>query len=101
MLNVIGGGTSVDQSTLPDWVSIYAQSDLYKENAAQLQQLSQPKGQVPSFDTPYARSFAVQFKEIIKRLGRLYCQQRATHARPSIQRPGLQPCLSLSLSLTC
>lgn len=76
MLNVIGGGTSVDQSTLPDWVSIYAQSGLHKENAARLQRLSRPKGQVPAFDTPYARSFAVQFKEIIKRLGRLYCQKK-------------------------
>jgi len=72
MLEVIGAGTRLDKTSVPDWTKIYAHSDLCKENQATLTKLQQPRGTKPSFDTPYARSGTVQFIEVLKRMMRMY-----------------------------
>lgn len=72
MLEVIGAGTGVDKSRIPDYAEIFKQSALHKLNQDQLAILSKPKGQVPTFETPYARSFTVQFSQLLLRLARVY-----------------------------
>jgi len=79
MLDVIGAGTTGGRK-IPAYEEVYKQSELRKQNEAELARVAQPhdynnnsaKVAAAEFDSVYAASYFVQFHEVLKRLFLIY-----------------------------